>query len=222
MNTLNIIVICFIAAAALILISLRPPSLSSQIDTETFTDDAALNTKGPGTALMSSASSLAAAAKQCSILTSFVPDVGTTYNADKSIAVFPAPSQTWLLEYQTHLRKTIVETLNSLLVPPNALMIFTLPNFTGRSIIIPFGFLANVGSTATFTNTNTGHVLLFSEILKLPKPAGGNTFSCVVPKNYKAKIGFNNNAPPLELPEGAHATLTAPDFIISLQITKTA
>ena len=225
MNTLNIILICAIAATFLLAFTLKiGKDKDERLNQEHFetTPDKPTQTRGAGATLIASASSITAAANQAATLISFVPDVGSTYNADKSVAIFPSPSQTWLLDYQTQLRNVLSSTLDNVLSPPNTLLVFTEPNFLGRAVFLPFSYLPNIGSSATFINTNAGHAILFSEILQLPKPVGGNTFSCVVPSKHKAIIGFANEAPSLEIPEGAHAALVAPTQIASVQIVRTA
>ena len=215
MKTLNVIILCVIGAIALILAATNKSMLTSK---EAFIDQ--YTTTSPGNTLVASSPSLYTAASQAASLMSFVPDITSTYNPTKTIIVFPTPSQTWLIDYQTHLRSAIMRSLDNLLTPPNSIMLFTEPNFRGRIVILPFGYLSGAGATAVFLDTDQEHALLFTEILKFSKPAGANTFSCIVPPKHKCIIGFKNDAPSLDLAEGSHATLIAPTAISNIQVTR--
>jgi hypothetical protein len=215
METFQIIIVCLLGSIILLILTIKFPFKFK----ESYSEEPLLSS--PGNTVVSAASSLDDAAKRAAEFFKFIPGAGgANYSPDKTIRMFPNPSQTWLLDYQTHMRKAVIKALDTLLMPPNTLCIFTAPNFGGNIVIVPYGHLSLSGATAVFTNKEQGHIILFKEILKFTRPVGGNGFSCVVPTGFKVEIGFENGAPTLKLPEGAHASLTAPAPFANISISK--
>jgi hypothetical protein len=214
-STSKIFFICLLASLAFMIWTWKSNKFYNQSEQDNFLD-------GVGGFVSTGALQMKDYNAYISRLLAFTPSLnGPNQNEDRSILVYPPPSDTWLTSYDANIRRLSVETTNKFFLTPLTLYIFTQANFEGRLVMIPFDPLPlGPEHKIHMAATDRSISALFNIYLK-PSEEKGYTFSCVVPKDYKITFIFDGtDIPPTELKSGAHMNVSAYSAIFSITIVR--